>query len=661
MKRVKRFSWNSLQFRITIIWIFIIGILIGIAAFYSYQQTRQQLFSAYQQQGETLAQILGSVISTSEEFSSEKTRSVLNSIVSSSNIPAFQVTDVTNQIRLSYHPELIKNRGMANSNAPRFFENDNLLLIHKKINSIAYGPLQLTLVFDISTLYDNLYQTRNKTVRLFFILFVINIFLSIWIGRLTVQPFMNFLVRLKNIRINGKIDVPPGNEKHGSELNGFQQVILDLLTPVQNLWQNAKATIKLLFSEQQKLSRNFEELESRVNYQKGIFNDTQNSIQEVDSSLTIAENSIAQLAKSISQVSENTLDILENLNTMADGAKVMMNSVNQTSSAIEELVASIEQISQNVSSANQITLNAHKVASEGEETIQSSLEGIEIVASKIDEGYLKIKRLDQSSKKIGEIINVIGDVADRTNLLALNAAIEAARAGEAGKGFAVVAEEIRKLAEKTTQATQEIGNMIRNIHTDTAVVVEVMTQSKTEVDKGLVKSDRAKQALNEIQSQVKEVYNIMNEISIATQQQTEGAGQIIDAVEDMRRLTKNVNQAIQNQAQKNESIRYSINNLKHISEKTTIAVTQQTLKIKNITETMGELNLLATEIHQFTQQIKENLHRLGNLTTNLKDIIFDTGDGEALPQADISEKIEDVLPYNSQQTPEHSEEADQWN
>jgi len=661
MERVKRFSWNSLQFRIALIWILIIGTLIGTAVYYSYQQTRQQLFSAYQQQGETVVQILGSVISASEEFSSEKTRSVLNSVVSSSNILAFQVTDGTNQIRLSYHPELIKNRGLANSNSLQFFEKDNLLLINRKINGVGNEPLQLTMAFDISTLYDNLYQTRNKTVRLFFILFVINILLSIWISRLTVQPFMNFLVRLKNIRINGKIDIPPGNEKDGNELNGFQQVILDLLTPVQNLWQNAKATIKLLFSEQQKLSQNFEELESRVNYQKGIFNDTQNSIQEVDSSLTLAENSIAQLAKSISQVSENTLDILENLNTMADGAKVMMNSVNQTSSAIEELVASIEQISQNVSSANQITLNAHKVASEGEETIQSSLEGIESVASKIDEGYQKIKRLDQSSKKIGEIINVIGDVADRTNLLALNAAIEAARAGEAGKGFAVVAEEIRKLAEKTTQATQEIGNMIRNIHTDTAVVVEVMTQSKTEVDRGLVKSDKAKQALNEIQSQVKEVYNIMNEISIATQQQTEGAGQIIDAVEDMRRLTKNVNQAIQNQAQKNESIRYSINNLKHISEKTTIAVTQQTLKIKNITETMGELNLLATEIHQFTQQIKENLHRLGSLTTNLKDIIFDTGDGEALLQADIPEKIEDALPYSSQQTPEHSEEADQWN
>ncbi len=143
-----------------------------------------------------------------------------------------------------------------------------------------------------------------------------------------------------------------------------------------------------------------------------------------------------------------------------------------------------------------------------------------IIVKRVKQTATRIDALGTRSEQIGEIIGTIEDIADQTNLLALNAAIEAARAGEQGRGFAVVADEVRALAERTTRATKEIGEMIKAIQSETREAVLSMEEGVKEAEKGAVSSEKSGESLKEILEQINEVTMQINQIATAAEQQT---------------------------------------------------------------------------------------------------------------------------------------------
>ena len=149
----------------------------------------------------------------------------------------------------------------------------------------------------------------------------------------------------------------------------------------------------------------------------------------------------------------------------------------------------------------------------------------------------KIQRLGKSSSEIGEIIQVIDDIADQTNLLALNAAIEAARAGDQGRGFAVVADEVRRLAERTTKATKEIAEMIQRIQAETGEAVESIQEGSSEVEKGRALADKAGEALREIISGSDQVADLVSQVAAASEQQSTAAEQISKNIEAISQVS----------------------------------------------------------------------------------------------------------------------------
>ncbi len=223
---------------------------------------------------------------------------------------------------------------------------------------------------------------------------------------------------------------------------------------------------------------------------------------------------------------------------MFRGAQDQAGQVGRVSGAIEEMTATIVQSSRNAAEATDASKNASATAGEGGSIVADTIHGMQKIATVVRESSGSITRLAKSAAQIGEIIRVIDDIADQTNLLALNAAIEAARAGEQGRGFAVVADEVRKLAERTGKATGEIAEMIEGIQTDTDNAVQSMEAGIDEVNRGRDLADKAGDSLNDIVSMTQRVMDMIQQIATASEEQSTAAEEISQNVEHISSVTK---------------------------------------------------------------------------------------------------------------------------
>ena len=191
-----------------------------------------------------------------------------------------------------------------------------------------------------------------------------------------------------------------------------------------------------------------------------------------------------------------------------------------------EMVASIGEVSQAAHVAEEAAESTESAASRGSLVVQETQAVLENSVRMTNEASTQIESLGHSSERIGHVLSVIQDIAGQTNLLALNAAIEAARAGEQGRGFAVVANEVRRLAERTTTATQEIGGMITTIQTDTGHAMEMMEGRRRQVDALMEKVRECSDSLAEIVRLVREEENMVRQIATSVAQQSDASEQV---------------------------------------------------------------------------------------------------------------------------------------
>ncbi len=225
----------------------------------------------------------------------------------------------------------------------------------------------------------------------------------------------------------------------------------------------------------------------------------------------------ASLAASAEQISASTEEI-------AGGTQVQAESASGASELVREMTMAIQNVSANAEEAAASSEATVEVAVKGGAAIKETLVGMQLISEKIND-------LANKSVQIGEIVEVIDDIAEQTNLLALNAAIEAARAGEAGKGFAVVADEVRKLAERSGKATKEISDLISSIQLNTEASVDA-------VSSGNIKAQNAGNMFEEIMEVVKESSNKVTEIAAASEEQSAQSSEVLNAVENIASITQ---------------------------------------------------------------------------------------------------------------------------
>jgi len=223
---------------------------------------------------------------------------------------------------------------------------------------------------------------------------------------------------------------------------------------------------------------------------------------------------------------------------MASGARNQSENTSQVMMAIGEMGTAIEQSTQNTHEARQLAENTASVSQEGQNIVGETIEGMVTIAESARQSGRIIHNLAESSDRIGQIIGVINEIADQTNLLALNAAIEAARAGEQGRGFAVVADEVRKLAERTSKATDEITGMIKTIQAESTLAVESMDEASRQVEAGKALADRGGSSLIRITELAQQVRDMTEQIAAAAQEQTMATEQIAKNVEHITLVTK---------------------------------------------------------------------------------------------------------------------------
>lgn len=280
---------------------------------------------------------------------------------------------------------------------------------------------------------------------------------------------------------------------------------------------------------------------------------------------TNLNNMIGQIQETSDHISTATTELSATATQIVKGAEKQSEQSNQVATSMEEMSATVVEVARNSQNSADNAGQTQTIANEGSDIVNRAVEGMIQVAATVQTSAKTVETLGKSSEQIGQIVGVINDIADQTNLLALNAAIEAARAGEQGRGFAVVADEVRKLAEKTTSATKEIAEMISTIQNDTNGAISSMHEGTKQVDDNMELAKEAGVSLGKIVGSVETVTDMVRQIATSAEEQSATA----------------------------EEVSNNVNGIAEISRETATGVKQMSNATEDLSKIAEELNRLA--------------------------------------------------------------------
>ncbi|WP_047153054.1 methyl-accepting chemotaxis protein [Aneurinibacillus tyrosinisolvens] len=359
-------------------------------------------------------------------------------------------------------------------------------------------------------------HTKQLASQVKTIIIVVSIFtlalgiaIALYISRIISRPVSAVAEAAKEIA-NGNLSIPDINVKNKDEIGEMAQSFNEMK-------QNLHQFVRKVSEGSEQVAASSEEL----------YASSEQSSQ--------AANQVAEVVAEISSATEG-----------------QMKSMEENKKSMEESAVGLQRIAESATNVSETSVEVLREAKQGNEIINKTIRQMQGISTSVQGAATVVHDLGENSKQIGQIIEVISDIANQTNLLALNAAIEAARAGEHGKGFAVVADEVRKLAEQSRQSSEQIATLIQDIQQNTSHAITVMEQGTKEVESGTVIANQAGEAFHHILTSIQRVTDQVQEVSAATEQISASTQQLTASVEQLTRTSEEISMGTQGVAASSE-------------------------------------------------------------------------------------------------------------
>ncbi len=309
----------------------------------------------------------------------------------------------------------------------------------------------------------------------------------------------------------------------------------------------------------------------------------------------------------VNNAASNLKQLAQAIDQIAAGAQEQARHVNQASLLAAKMESAIQQVAASTQSLTEAAARTSRVAEEGSLAVKNGIRGMEAIKKVAFDSAARIKTLGKHSEQIGEIVQVISDIADQTNLLALNAAIEAARAGEHGKGFAVVADEVRKLAERSGQATKEISGLVGGIMRETLDAVQSIEAGTRDIEQTDRLALEAGSALENIMRMINDTYQQIQSISAASEELSAASSEVVKAVDNMASITEENTAATEEMAASSAEVSNLMDRIAVIAERNAAAA--------------SEVSASATEVSASAESIAVSAESLNRMAQNLQSLV----------------------------------------